>query len=120
MRSPWVTLLTGLAFAACTEEAPTGASVAPARCSTRADCPPLPDHEVFCEEGGCVARAATGALRGDCDRSGRYLDDVTRDAANCGACGRRCLGMGRCEAGRCVGSCAGDDTLCGEACVFWF
>ncbi|MFO0605233.1 MAG: hypothetical protein U0324_18785 [Polyangiales bacterium] len=63
-----------------------------------------------------MARSPSGDWYADCAREGRYLIDLRRQRANCGACGRACAGEGVCADGVCA-PCRVGLSRCGDVCV---
>ncbi len=71
-----------------------------------------------CSAGACaIANCNVGA--GNCDSNAlNGCETNTRlDSANCGACGRACVGAQVCSDGSCQATCAAGATLCAGACV---
>jgi hypothetical protein len=58
-----------------------------------------------CEQGICTCT----------DRCGGTCTDLSRDPANCGACGKACPSDAACEAGTCA--CPGSTAACGSSCI---
>jgi hypothetical protein len=117
-------LLAAALLAACERAAtpPVNAPRAPdaARAATDAETPDAPDAETLdaetpvtpdAETHGDAPDAPDGAcLPGLTHCGGERCSNLATDTFNCGACGRRCVGVEACAGGRCVG----EGSACGE------
>ncbi|MEZ4405020.1 MAG: hypothetical protein R3A52_00820 [Polyangiales bacterium] len=88
---------------------------------TTSRCPDGANGAGICSGGGCDLACRAPFV--DCNGGGAdgCEANLQTDAANCGACGRRCAAGQSCAAGACVcagaGCCASGQTSCGGACV---
>lgn len=85
------------------EAAPAGCKPVGAKCRKPGQC-----CSRKCKRRRCRCRAGAQACGGACI-------DLERDLANCGGCGRACVGAINCRDGECV--CPSGRELCGAGCI---
>jgi hypothetical protein len=67
-------------------------------------CPPAPNTFPDCQQASCTyGSCVPGFLDCDLDAGDGCETDVGMDSANCGSCGRACMGTDSCMMGQCCG-----------------